>query len=140
MEQNARKRLYSLPEYRLITNRKRRKYLESTLVDKLPPTRVAKLLGINAGREANSPEVKAVSAAFFKAQDPDGTAAIYEMAGRLEHIWYGTPHTPDENFAAENISRDGGKTFITPDCKVVGADGLPVAAPPAPVYAWEKKA
>jgi len=69
-EQNNRKLLYSLPEYRYIQNRKRRKFLEAILVDKLAPTTAGKLLGLNSYRESRHGEVVNCTKAFREKAEP----------------------------------------------------------------------
>ncbi len=71
MDNNTpRKTLFALPEYRYITNPKRKKFLAATLVDGLAPTTAAKLLGLNATREAQHSEVVNCWAAFKEKADP----------------------------------------------------------------------
>jgi hypothetical protein len=135
---NPRKTLYQLPEYRGITNRKRRQYLEAILIDKVPPTRAAKLLGQNAGRMAKDAQVKAVATAFQTQRDPGGLATMFEGARRLHLLWDGYCSTPaDPDFADVNLpwGPEAPNVYLTPDGKTVDAAGHAIPAPSRPAPA-----
>jgi hypothetical protein len=70
MDKHPRKLLQDLPEYRYITNPKRRKYLQAVLIDGMAPTTAAKLIGVNAGREKANGEVINCTKAFREKADP----------------------------------------------------------------------
>jgi hypothetical protein len=138
MIDNPRAILFKLPEYRAISNRKKRHYLESVLIDRIVPTRAAKLLGLNAGRMTKDREVRAVAEAFQVRRDPGGLASMFEGARRLHLLWDGYCSTPaDPDFAEVNLpwGPEAPNVYLTPEGKTVDAAGHAIPAPsrPAPV-------
>jgi hypothetical protein len=131
MDATKRKRLYELPEYRVL-DAKRKKLVSFHVLDGVAFSRACTMLNLNKTREAKRPDVKTCLAAFNRAQDPDGQGQLYETVRRLEILWYGIPSTPDENFATVNLPLSTPGLFITPEGKTVDAAGLPIPAPPKP--------
>jgi len=133
MDTTKRKRLYELPEYRVL-DAKRRKLISFHLLDGVAFSRGCSMLNLNKTREAKRPDVKACLNSFNRAADPDGQAALYETVLRMEKLWGLAPAiTGDQDFATVNLPWNG--IFLTPEGKSVDAFGLPVPTPPRPVPA-----
>ncbi len=131
MEATKRKRLYELPEYRVL-DAKRKKLVSFHVLDGVSFSRACTMLALNKTRESKRTEVVTCLAAFNRAQDPDGRGQLYETARRLEILWYGIKSTPDEAFSTVNLPLSTRGVFITADGKTVDAAGLVVPAPPQP--------
>jgi hypothetical protein len=133
MDATKRKRLYELPEYRVLDS-KRRKLISFHILDGVAFSRACTMLTLNKTREAKRPDIKACLAAYNRAQDPSGEAALYETVLRMEKMWgLGPAIAGDEDFAAVNLPWNG--IYLTPAGKPVDAVGMPVPTPPRPTPA-----
>jgi hypothetical protein len=127
MNSNDHQRLYRLLEFKVL-NPKRKKLIAGHLIEGISLARGCTLLGLNLSREVKREDIKACLAAYTKAGDPDGKAAMWETIRRVELMWKRTgPTTPDPAFAKVNLPFDG--VFVTPDGQAVDAKGRPTAAP-----------
>jgi hypothetical protein len=100
MDAIKRKRLYELPEYRVL-DAKRRKLISFHLLDAVAFSRACTMLTLNKTREAKRSDIKACLASYNRAQDPYGQGQVEEHVRRLEECVYGRKSEPDANFAGQ---------------------------------------
>ena len=133
MDATKRKRLYELPEYRVL-DAKRKKLVSFHVLDGVAFSRACTMLTLNKTREAKRPDVKICLAAFNRAQDPDGKSQLFETVRRMEILWYGIQSPAYDEFSTVNLpwGPEQPGMFLTPDGKTVDASGLPVPTPPKP--------